>query len=99
MWPSATIAAAMSAPTWASVRPGLRNSPIRACTRSIAAPAARSSATSAASLRMRSSRVTGPASDGTASGSASRIPNTCRAGIESTTAIRVGPPARSLTSR
>ena len=43
-WPSSTIAAAMSAPTCASVRPALRNSPIRACTRSIAAPAARSCA-------------------------------------------------------
>ena len=37
-WPSATIAAAMSAPTSASVRPGCSHSPIRACTRSIAAP-------------------------------------------------------------
>ena len=34
-----------------------------------------------------------------ASGSASRIPNTCAAGIESATATRVGPPARSLISR
>ena len=42
VWPSSTIAAAMSAPTCASVRPALRNSPMRACTRSIAAPAARS---------------------------------------------------------
>ncbi len=33
------------------------------------------------------------------SGSASRSPNTCAAGIESATATRVGPPARSLTSR
>ena len=98
-WPSSTIAAAMSAPTCSSVRPGFRNSPIRACTRSIAAPAARSSATSAASLRIRSSRVTGPARNCAASGSASRIPNTCAAGMESATAIRVGPPARSLTSR
>ena len=34
-----------------------------------------------------------------ASGSASRSPNTCAAGIVSATASRVGPPARSLTSR
>ena len=35
--PSSTIAAAMSAPACASVRPALRNSAIRACTRSIIA--------------------------------------------------------------
>ena len=98
-WPSSTIAAAMSAPTSDSVRPAFRNSAIRACTRSIAAPAARSSATSAASLRIRSSRMTGPASVCATSGNASRSPRTCAAGIESATAIRDGPPPRSLTSR
>ena len=99
VWPSSTMAAAMSAPTCASLRPALRNSPIRACTRSIAAPAARSWATSAASLRIRSSVTIGPASVCVASGRASRSPNTCFAGIVSATASRVGPPARSLTSR
>ena len=61
-WPSATIAAAMSAATSASVRPARSHSPTRACTRSIAAPASRSAAISLASLRIRSSRSTGPAS-------------------------------------
>ena len=72
---------------------------MRACTRSIAAPAARSWSTSAASLRIRSSLTIGPARVCAASGRASRSPNTCFAGIVSATASRVGPPARSLTSR
>ena len=38
--PSARIAAAISRPASRSVRPGLRNSAIRACTRSIACPGA-----------------------------------------------------------
>ncbi len=97
--PSARIAAVMSAPTWASVRPGCSHSPIRACTRSIASPAARSRAISAGSLRMRSVRSTGPASACGTSGNASRRPRTWRAGMSSSTAVDVGPPDRSLTSR
>ena len=63
---------------------------MRACTRSMAAPAARNWATSAASLRIRSSVTIGPASVWVASGRASRSPKTCFAGIVSATASRGG---------
>lgn len=83
VWPSSSMAAVMSAPTSASVRPALSHSPMRACTRSIAAPALRSASISAASLRIRSSRTTGPASVCSASPSAARSDSTCSAGAKS----------------
>src|SRR6478736_1175141 len=88
-WPSSTIAAAMSAATWASVRPGRSHSPTRAWTRSMAAPARRSCSSSTASLRIRSSRSTGPASCCSAA-PASRRRSACSAGVMSDTAT--GPP-------
>ncbi len=96
--PSSTMAAAMSAPTSASVRPARSHSPTRACTRSIAAPALRSASTSAASLRIRSSRTIGPASTCSAPGKAARIASTCSAGVKSLTATRSGLPSRSTAT-
>ncbi len=61
---------------------------MRAWTRSIAAPALRSAAISASSLRMRSSRMIGPARDWAPP---IALPSlmVCRAGIMSATATRV----------
>ena len=90
----------MSAPTCASVRPGLEElahpgvHPVdRRARGAQLRPPRRRPCASAARSRI------GPARDCAASGSASRSPNTCFAGIASATASRVGPPARSLTSR
>ena len=99
VWPSSTIAAAMSAPTCASVRPGLEP---------LAHPGVHPVDRGARGAQLRDLggvlahpqlAQDGPARVCSASGRASRSPNTCTAGIVSATASRVGPPARSLTSR
>ncbi len=69
----------MSRPTSLSVRPGRSHSPIRACTRSIAAPAARSAATSSGALRIRSGPHHRAGQLCTAAGSAARSASTLAA--------------------
>ena len=89
-WPSSRIAAAMSAPTSASVRPTRSQSAMRACTRSMAAPASASSSISAADLTMRSRSTTGLASSRVEPGSARWMPRACSAHVRPPTATRDG---------
>ena len=79
--PSATIAAPMSAATSFSVRPGRSHSPIRRCTRSMAAPAAASASTSAAPLRIRSSAIASPARVSSEPGTIALAFSACTAGM------------------
>ena len=92
--PSATIASAMSAATSASVRPGIKNSGTRACTRSMAAPALRSASISAGSLTIRSPRIMSVASTGSTP-STPASGNRCSAGMESVTAAAAGAPPKA----
>ena len=88
-WPSSTIAAAMSAPTSASVRLGRSHSAIRAWTRSMAAPAARSSASSSGVLAHAQLAQDRPARRWSVA-PASRSWSRCSAGVMSETAIGTG---------
>ncbi len=96
--PSATIAAAMAAPTSRSVRPGRSRPGTCSCTRSIAAPAPARAATSAALLRIRSSRSAGLASTCSAPGSAARSRSTIIAHIRSARPTRLTRARRLATS-
>ena len=86
------MASAIFAPTWRSVRPGLSQPGTLACTRSIAAPAARSAPTSAADLRIRSGERTVLARRCSASGKRLLNASTCSAHIRSDTATERGSP-------
>ncbi len=95
--PSARMASRTMEPTARSVSPGRSQPGIRACTRSMAAPASRSAATSAAVLRVRSGRSTPPAGTRRAVGSASRSLSTLAAHIRSDRPTAVTPPSRRAT--
>src|SRR5690606_13464500 len=92
------MAAAMSRATSASVRPARSHSPIRACTRSMAAPAARSASISAPDLRTRSRDSTGPASVCSAAGIAARNRRTFSAHISSSRPTRRTPRSCAATT-
>ena len=82
-WPSLVIAAATSAATSSSVRPGRSQPGTAACTRSMAAPASRSAATSAGLLRDRSPRSAPLARPSSVPGSAARKRSTIMAHMRS----------------
>ena len=96
--PAPRMSSAMSAPTSRSVRPGRRSPGTAAWTRSMAAPAATSAATSVGSLRMRRCEMTGPARTCSTAGMAARRASTFSAHMWLSTATRRAPDTSEATS-
>ena len=96
--PSAVIAWAMSAATSSSVQQARSQAGTAVCTRSMAAPAARSAAISAGGLRDRSPRSAAEARPCPAAGSTSRNRSTISAHIRSDRPTDSTAPSRPATS-